>query len=197
MIVDVPRAAALAVCAIALAGYVLVLRPLETAIAGRYATLENARATLVQRLARARTIPALETERIRRAQRLRQLHLGEHRAEVVERFLRTVADVSGRDAVTVESVAAPAAQPLPMKNAATAGPFFESVALDVTLRGRYGDVIRAARDLNAADAVARLTLASLGNAQTQRGRPQQLNAAFHVALLREADEPTPAPARAL
>lgn len=198
MTFDVPRTSAFVSLSIVLAGYVLIFRPLETVVAQRYATLDVARATLVQRRAFANDIPALERERQRRAEQIRRLHVGERRAAVVERFLRTVAGVSGRDAVAVESVAAaPTQPPLPPAGRPASTPVLEGVPLEVTLRGRYGDVIRAARDLNAGDAVARITLAALGTAQTRRGDRPQLNAAFHVTLLREADDATTPPARAL
>lgn len=195
MTVDVPRTSAFVALSIVLAGYGLIFRPLEATVAQRYGDLDDARATLVQRLAHARAVPALEHERQRLATQLQRLHLGERRAAVVERFLQTVAGVSGRDAVAVESVAATAAAPPASRSAPV--PLFEDVPLEVTLRGRYLDVIRAARDMNAGDAVARISLATLGNAQTRPGDKPQLNAAFHVSLLREADDATPAPTRAL
>jgi len=197
MTFDLPRIGAFVALSIVLAGYVLIFRPLEAAIAQRYATLDDARATLVQRLALARALPALERERQRRADQVRRLHVGERRAAMVERFLRTVAGVSSHDAVTVQSVAAAVAQSLPPPGRAAATPLFEELPLDVTVRGRYGDVIRATRDLNAGDAVARITLATLANAQTRPGDRPQLNAAFHVTLLREADDAPPSTARAL
>jgi hypothetical protein len=194
--VDVPRTSAFVALSIVLAGYGLIFRPLEAAVAQRYGALDEARATLVQRLARARNVPALEHERQRRAEQLQRLHIGERRAAVVERFLHTIAGVSGRDAVAVESVAATATQ-LPPASRPAPVPLFEDLPLDVTLRGRYLDVIRAARDLNAADAIARITLTTLGNAPTRPGERPQLNAALHVNLLREADDATPASNRAL
>jgi Tfp pilus assembly protein PilO len=190
--VDVARTSAFAALAIVLAGYVVIVRPLEAAIAQRYAALDDARAALVERLARTSMLPALERERQRRAEQVRLLHAGERRAAVVERFLHTVAGVAGRDAVAVESVAAATAA---VPTAATATPVFEDLPLDVTVRGRYGDVIRAARDLNAGDALARITLAALANAQARPGERPQLNAAFHVTLLREADDAAPLSAR--
>ncbi|MGA2395553.1 MAG: hypothetical protein ABSH03_19605 [Candidatus Lustribacter sp.] len=196
MTVDVSRTGAFIALSIVLAGYVLIYRPLEAVAMQRYAALDDARATLVRSVGLANDIPALERERRRREEQVRRLHVGERREAVVERFLRTVAGVSGRDAVAVESVAAALAQPLPAGRS-TPVPVLEGVSLDVTLRGRYGDVIRAARDLNAGDAVARITLGTLGTAQTRPGDRPQLNAAFHVTLLREADDATPAPARAL
>jgi hypothetical protein len=193
---DLPRTSLLVSLALVLASYILIVRPLEAAVAQRYAAIDDARATLAQRNVLAAGIPGLERERQRREQQVRRLHTGERRAAVVERFLRTVAGVSTRDAVAVQTVLAVPAQPPPPGRSASP-PILEAVPLDVTLRGRYGDVIRAARDLNAGDAAARISLATLGNAQAKPGDRPQLNAAFHVTLLREADEPTIPPARAL
>jgi hypothetical protein len=115
----------------------------------------------------------------------------------VDRFLRTVAGVSTRDGVAVESVAAGfRLSPATAAHAAQTL-LVEELPLDLTLRGQYGDVIRAARDLNTADAAAQITLASLGNADRRRGVRPQLNAAFHVTLMREADDETPRVPRAL
>lgn len=196
MTFDFPRTSMLVALALVLASYILIFRPLEAAVAQRYAAIDAARATLARRNLLAADIPGLERERRRREEQVRRLHTGEHRAAVVERFLRTIAGVSARDAVAVETVAATPAQP-PPPGRSTSPPILEAVPLDITLRGRYGDVIRAARDLNSADAAARITLATLGNAQAKPGGRPLLNAAFHVNLLREADEPTIPPTRAL
>jgi len=45
------------------------------------------------------------------------------------------------------------------------------------------------RDLNDADGTARITVTSLSNAERRPGGSPQLNAAFHVLLLREAQVP--------
>jgi hypothetical protein len=112
------------------------------------------------------------------------------RANTIERFLRSVAAVAGRDEVAVQSLAADArAAQLPQTGHAPT-PLFDELAFDVSLRGRYGDVIRAVRELNAGDVATRITLASLGAADRRPGAGPQLNAAFHVHILREADDST-------
>ena len=190
MTFDVARAAALAALAIVVAGYGLVFRPLEAAVSDRYTELDAARTTLEGRLARTARIPALERDRLRLAAGLRRFHLGDRRAVTVDRFLRTVAGVSVHRGVAVASVAASVAQPFAPAARTAQAPLVDEIPLELTLRGAYGAVIHAVRDLNAGDVATRVTLASLANAGRRPGEPSQLNAAFHVLLLREADEPT-------
>ena len=71
-------------------------------------------------------------------------------------------------------------------------PALEELPLELTLRGRYDDVIRAVRDLGAGDVPAQLSLASLADADRRLGEAPLLNAALHVTLLREPDDATPA-----
>jgi hypothetical protein len=188
---DLPRASAFAALLIVIAGYALVFRPLEALVGERYVQIDTARAALERSLTMAGRIPALERERIGLETQLRRVHLGDRRAATVDRFLRVVAGISTRDDVAVESVAAGFRPPPAVAAGVAQAPLLEELPLDVTLRGRYRDVIRAARDLNDADAAARITLASLGNADRRHGVLPQLNAAFHVTLLREADDQTP------
>lgn len=191
MTFDVARASAFAALSIVAVGYVLVFRPLETSVRDRFAELDAARATLEERLARTARIPALERERDRLAAGLRRFHTGDRRAGAVDRFLRAVAAISVRRGVAVENVASAVAQPFAPAAARAAPPaLVDEIPLELTLRGAYGDVIRAVRDLNDGGVAARITLASLGIAARRPGEPARLNAAFHVLLLREADEPT-------
>jgi hypothetical protein len=187
MTIDPQRASAFAVFVIALAGYAFVYRPLETTAAGLYAQIDDARATLERSTAMARRIPALEAERSDLGGRLARLHLDERRAAAIDRFLRSVAGVSGQDGVAVESVAA-GMTPQLTPATASPSPAIEEVPFDLTLRGPYGDVIRAVRDLNQADGAVHIAVASLSNAERRPGGTPQLNAAFHVLLLREAQE---------
>jgi hypothetical protein len=183
---DARRTSAAAAGAILIAGYLALVRPLESAAGDRYADLDAARAALERSVAMAQRIPALEAERSALGADLARIHAGERRAATIERFLHNVADIGARDAVTVQSIfgsTLPSATPAP--RAATPPPLDE-IPLDLALRGRYGDVIRAVRDLNAGDVAAGMTLASLGNAD-RRGAAPQLTAAFHVLLLREPD----------
>ena len=188
MTIDLRRVSAFAVFVIALAGYVFVFRPLETTAGDLYAQIDAARATLEGSTAMARRIPALELERSALVAQLARLHTGDRRAATVDRFLRGVAGIAAQDGVAVEGVAAGLGQPLTSTAAATQ-PLVEEIPFDLTLRGPYGDVIRAVRDLNGRDGAVHISVASLSNAERRPGGSPQLNAAFHVLLLREAQEP--------
>jgi hypothetical protein len=191
MTFDLLRASLFAAVLIVLGGYMFVFRPLEGTVADRYSELDAARSTLERSLALAHRIPPLTAERATLAAQLDRVHVRERRAATVERFLHTVAGVAGRDDVAVESVAADAREGAPLAVAAHAHtPLFDELALDVSLRGRYGDVIRAVRELNGGDVATRISLSSLGNAGRRPGARPQLTAAFHVLLLREADDST-------
>ena len=197
MTIDLLRASAFAGLVIVLAGYVLIYRPLETAAADRYVQLDAGRATLEQRLDRTKRIPSLERERIAFDRQLRSLHAGERRAATVDRFLRAVSGVAARNGVAVENVAGDVRQPVAPNARATPAPPVEEVPLELTLRGRYGDVIRAVRDLDSGDVAARITLGSLGSADRRTGISPRLNAAFHITLLREPDDVPVAPVHPL
>lgn len=188
MTIDLRRVSAFAVFVIALAGYVFVFRPLETTAGDLYVQIDAARATLERSTAMARRIPALELERSALAAQLARLHTGDRRAATVDRFLRGVAGIAAQDGVAVEGVAAGVGQPLATSASATP-PLVEEIPFDLTLRGPYGDVIRAVRDLNGRDGAVHISVASLSNAERRPGGIPQLNAAFHVLLLREAQEP--------
>ncbi len=191
------RASAFAGLMIVLAGYILIYRPLETAAADRYVQLDAARATLEQRLDRTKRIPSLERERVVLDRQLRSLHAGDRRAATVDRFLRAVSRVAARSGVTVENVAGDVRQSVMANARATPAPPVEELPLDLTLRGRYGDVIRAVRDLDGGDVAARITLGSLGSADRRTGISPRLNAAFHITLLRESDDVPIAPVHPL
>jgi hypothetical protein len=90
----------------------------------------------------------------------------------------------------VESIASGARQSTYAQSRGTPAPLFEQLPLELTIRGGYNDVIRAVRELNAGDVAAQINLASLSDAARRPGERPQLNAAFHVLLLREADEST-------
>jgi Tfp pilus assembly protein PilO len=196
MTLDLPRVSAFAALLIVLSGYVLIFRPLEASIMEHYADIDTARVTLEHGLALARRIPALQHEQSSLVVQLTRLHMGDGRVATVDRFLRTVAGISSRDNVAVESVAAGMLLP-PGIRARTEQKPLEELPLEITVRGQYGDVIRAVRDLNDGDAAARITLVSFGNADRRRGVRPQLNAAFHVTLLRENDDTTTSVTRRL
>jgi hypothetical protein len=193
---NVVRASLFAAVLIVIGGYELVYRPLDSAIASRYTDLDTARTTLERSLAFARRIPVLANERTALEVQLRRVHVRDRRDATVERFLRDLAAVAVRDDVSVQSITADARQsPLAAVRPAQS-PLFDELALDLTLRGRYGEIIRAVRELNAADVATRITLASMSDAERRPGEQPPLNAAFHVILLREADDSSTRIARA-
>jgi hypothetical protein len=187
---DVPRASLFAAVLVVLGGYAFVFRPLETAVAGRYAELETQRTTLERSLALTRRIPQLAKERADLEGQLGGLHLRDRRVVLVERFLRAVAAAAARDRLAVQSVVADARGATALPARPPQAPLFDELALELTLRGGYADVIRAVRELNGGNVAARMSLTSLTDADRRPGLRPQLNAAFHVRLLREADEST-------
>lgn len=184
------RTSLFAAVVIVLGGYIFVFRPLEGTVADRYTQLDASRAMLERSLDLAGRIPALARERAELDVQFARVHVRDRRTATIERFLRTMADVATRDGVAIESVAADVRQGTYAAARPLQAPLFDEVPLDLTLRGRYSDVIRAIRELNGGDVAARITLASLGDADRRPGERPQLNAAFHVLLLREADEST-------
>lgn len=197
MTFDLPRASAFAALLIAVCGYALIVRPLETSIAERYGELEVARTLIQRNVILAGRIPSLERERAKLERELQRLHVTERSATVSARFLHAIAALSGHDGVAVESVAAAVHQTVPPPTHAAQLPLLEEVPLDLTLRGNYGDVLRAVRDLVRSEVPAGMTLATLGAAGRRPGEPPLLNAALHVTLLREPDDATSARARSL
>jgi hypothetical protein len=172
-------------------GYLAVFRPMEVAIAERYAELDDARTTLEQSTILEKGLAAMERERSRREAEMTRIHLRESRAAAVDRFLHALATVAARDAVTVERVLAGPATPTTAAGRTTSPPTaLEELPLDVTLRGRYRDVIHAARELDSADLAAGIAVAELHPVAGRRQDAPQLDASFHVRLLREADATT-------
>ena len=186
MTFDLPRTSAFAALLIMLAGFGFVFRPLEAAVGERYADLDAARAALERSVALARRIPALQRERGGLRAELRRLHLADRRSAMLERFLRTIGGVAQTDGVAVVRIAAAVPPPFAATPHPAPTPFLEEVPLELTVRGRYGDVIRAARDLGAGDIAARVTIGSLGGSERRPGVRPSLSATLHVLLLREA-----------
>ena len=189
MTFDLQRASAFAVFVIAVAGYVFVFRPLETTAGDLYARIDAARLALDHSTAMAQRAPALEAERSALAGQLTRLHSSDPRAAIIDRFLRSLAGVAAQDRVAVEGVAAGIGQPPLVSPAASTPPSIEEIPFDLRLRGPYRDVIRAVRDLNDRDGAVHISVASLSNAEHHPGTSPQLNAAFHILLLRDAQEP--------
>ncbi|HEV8022438.1 MAG TPA: hypothetical protein VGP41_14280 [Candidatus Lustribacter sp.] len=186
MSVDLTRASAFAALLIVLAGFLLIVRPLEAAVAERYAGLDAARASLERSVVLSRRIPALERERAGLREQLRRLHLGDRRAAMLERFLHAMGGIARTDGVAVVRIAATLPSPFAAAPRPAPTPLLEEVPLELTVRGRYGDVIRAARDLGSGELAAHVTIGSLGGSERRPGRSPSLNATLHVILLRAA-----------
>jgi hypothetical protein len=169
------RAAAVAALLIIVLTYATVIRPLEGAIAERYADLDSARLSLERSAALEKRLPALERERATLTARLAPLHLRDSRAALVDRFLHAIARTAQRDTVAIQSVVA---DPRPAAD----------LALDITIHGPYTRLITAVRDLDSTNVATRIALTALGNAQTRPGARPQLDATFHVVLLRDIDD---------
>lgn len=167
-------------------GYLAVFRPLETSIAERYAAIDDARATIERSAELERVTARIEAESRSRETALRRLHLPSSKAAVADRFLQTLALVAARNALTLESLLAGSTAPALATAPAGAAPFDE-LPLEVTVRGRYRDLIAAVRDLDSSDVAARIAIAELRPVTHRPGAAPDLDASFHVTLLREAD----------
>lgn len=185
MTVDPPKATLFVATLIMLAGYLLVFRPMEASIAGRYARLESDRATLERAIETNRRLASLDRDRRRLETQFERLHLRDSQTAAVVRFLQALDAVTRRDDVSIENVtvtALPGAGPrLP---APSAPAILDELPLAVTARGSYGDVIRVLRDLNGRDFAARIAVTSLLEAARRPGDRAQLQASFSVTLLR-------------
>lgn len=180
---------------VVLAAYAVVFRAGEARIAERLD--ENAR--IVERLrAGERTLASRTRVEARRAQlrdRLRAVELDAGRSALTARFVRDAARIAAAHHVTIPAIAATGPQ-----NALAAAPNdandpFESIPLDVTVEGRYADVLATLRALSTARVLAAVDVASLARKHAD-GPDATLTAALHVVLERLAPAAAPAPARA-
>ena len=170
------------------AGYIVVFRPLESKHSTLYANLDSVRIAGERAAAEVRAIPALTAQRNALRTRLARYHTHDSRAAIVDRFLHAIAAVSLRRGVAIQSVAAEGEQQFhPTNSALKVSPDGDDLHLDLGVRGAYDDVLHAARDLNSIDLATQISVASLGNADRKNGVHPQLNATFHVVLLREPD----------
>jgi hypothetical protein len=177
---------------ILIGGYAIAFRPLQASIADHYVELDELRSTIERNVAFAKQIAPLEHERAERAAGLDRIHVRDSRAGLVDRFLRTLAATTTRDGVFVESVltaTSPANAPN-SRSATAAPPLLEELPLDITLRGHYGDVLRAIRDLDSGNFAASIGVIGLRSAGRSLLSRPELDAAIHVILLREADATT-------
>jgi Tfp pilus assembly protein PilO len=179
---------------VVLAAYVFIFRTGESRIAERLD--DNAR--IVERLhAGERTLASrgrLETERSRLRNRLRMVELDAGRSALVARFLRDAARTAAAHHATIPTIAAAGPQttggvapPLPAVNEQNEP--LEEVPLDVTVEGRYADVLATMRALSTSHVLAAVDVASLARKHAD-GADATLTAALHVVLQRRAPAPT-------
>ncbi len=184
---------------VVLAAYAFVFRAGETRIADRLD--ENAR--ILERLhAGERTLASSGRAEARRTQlrkRLRTVELDAGRSALVARFLRDAARIAAAHHATIPTIAAAGPQNAPTAAPSEGHDLLEAIPLDVTVEGRYGDVLATMRALSASRVLAAVDVASLARKHAD-GPDATLTAALHVVLQRLAPATTttdgPADARA-
>ncbi|HWT06908.1 MAG TPA: hypothetical protein VN224_14185 [Xanthomonadales bacterium] len=178
---------------VVLAGYVFVFRGGETRIAERLD--ENAR---IAERARAgeRTLasrPRFEADRSRLRGGLRGVELDAGRSALVARFLRDAARIAAAHHTAIPAITASgAANPITVAPNAPSEPL-EPIPLEITIEGRYADVLATMRALSRSRVLAAVDVASLARKHAD-GADATLTAALHVALERRAPPPTTPPA---
>ena len=198
-----------AAVAVVLAAYVFVFRTGEARIVQRLD--ENAR--IVERVrAGERTLasrPRAEAERTRLRGRLRAVELDSDRSTLVARFLRDAAHIAAVHHATIPTITAVsgsqntiAAAPLAATGAASPGTtsanevseLFEAIPLELTVEGRYADVLATMRALSRSRVLAGVDVASLARKHAD-GADTTLTAALHVVLERLAPTQATPPAQ--
>lgn len=125
--------------------------------------------------------PAFERERAALEASLRTVALDAPPTRLVALFIRDAARAAARHHTTVASIAAAAAP--------AAAPPFEAVALDLTLEGRYADLLATLRELTRSNALAAVDVSAFGRKDAATGG--LLVASVHVVLNRLAPTVVP------
>ena len=174
---------------VVLAGYVFVFRAAEARIDDRRA--DNARIA-AQLAAAERTLQArgaLERERHVLHERLRRVDLDGDRTAVEARFVRAAARIAAQHRTTIASISAqggasrslaPVPAQAPVVSQTSADPF-EPIALDLTVEGRYADVLATIAALSGARALAAVDVVALARKQAGSADPT-LSAQLRVAI---------------
>jgi hypothetical protein len=190
---------------VVLAGYAFVFRAGEARIDEQL--VRNAQ-TLEQLRADERTtasVAALESKRHRLLEQLRRSDIGGERSLVVARFLRDAGTAARARRTTITAVTAGGAQPVNAASAqratagrvengsrASAGVAFDGVPLELTVEGRYADVLSMVRALSAGRVPATVDVSSL--ARKNPGAPDAtLTAALRLVLEPVMLDPMPVP----
>ena len=181
---------------VVLAAYVFVFRWGEGRITERLD--ENARiAERVRAGERAlASRPRFEAERARLRDRLRAVELDAGRSALVARFLHDAARIAAAHhaaipTITAATAATPISAPPIASNASNAQ--LEAIPLEITVEGRYADILETMRALSRSRALAGIDVASLARKHAD-GPDPTLTAALHVALERMAPAATAPPA---
>jgi Tfp pilus assembly protein PilO len=160
-----------------LAGYACIFRVDEGRIEDR--TAENA--AIVGQLAadeaRIRRRPELEAERVSLQERLRAVDLEADRTHLVAVFLRDAARIAARHHARISAVVAESDG----ASSPAAHPPFQGIPLELTIEGRYADILAAIRDLSASRVLAGVEVASLTRKQTDLSRTT-LTSAVRVVI---------------
>jgi Tfp pilus assembly protein PilO len=177
---------------VVLAAYVFVFRGGEARIAERLD--DNAR--IAERLrAGERTLasrPRFEAERSRLRRELRTVDLAAARSALVAHFLRDAARLAAAHHAAIPTITATGtASPVALAPNAPSDPL-ETIPLEITVEGRYADVLATMRALSRSRVLAAVEIASLARKHAD-GTDATLSAALHVALERIAPAVTPPP----
>ena len=179
---------------VVLCGYVFVFRAGEGRIGERLA----ANAETVERLGVAeRTLArgaALDAERARLERALESDQRHDDRSALTARFLRDAAALATARRTTITAIAASGSQtasatpPRSLSSSSSASASapdetFDTIALDVTVEGRYTDVLATIRALSSGRALAAVELESIARKDTAAAEAL-LTASLHVVLQR-------------
>lgn len=159
-----------------LAGYACIFRVDEGRIEDRIAENAAIVGQLAADEARIRRRTELEAERMRLQERLRAVDLEADRTHLVAVFLRDAARIAARHHARIAAVVADPDTASPAAHAP-----FEGIPLELTIEGRYSDLLAAIRDLSASRVLAGVEVASLTRKQTDLSRTT-LTSAVRVVI---------------
>jgi hypothetical protein len=173
---------------LALGGYLGVIRAGEHRIAQERALEASLAVRLDAAERRLRAQPAAARLRDALRQHVRRFALEGDESALVARFVRNAAAIAARDEVRIVAIAADPAPRVDQPATPGAAPSpFAVTSLDLTLEGRYANVLRTARELSQGRVLARVALEEI--ARTQRDGPgPKVTARLRVQVERLAAE---------
>jgi Tfp pilus assembly protein PilO len=178
---------------VVVAGFFFVFRVDESHIGERLA--DNARITgaIARDEQRIRARAALETERARLRAQITPLTIAADRTATVTTFVADLARTAASYHTIVVSIAAADPQPpgTPRATSSERQPrdpidltdAFERIPLDLTIEGRYGDILATIRALSSGRVLATVDVSSLSR-KAPGSTDATLSAALHVVLHR-------------